>query len=228
MRHDLNPSFALGADNILRCVLFDQFGWQRHGFGTRHASPLAQITLRQVHSDRVFDARGLTNRSCEGDALVSREIGQSIGIRTADCVPILLLYPEHRAVAAVHAGWRGTADAILLRTLETMRREFGTAPESVYAAIGPAIQACCYEVGSEVSERFAPLFPEWPAEPGRRNVDLPEANRRHLMNAGVPNDHIYNCGLCTHCHAELFFSYRREPQNPGRMLSSIGVFATDA
>jgi hypothetical protein len=207
----------------LRCTAWEQFDWQCHGFGTRQANPHADITLRQVHSDRVFDARGLTDRCSEGDALVCDVSGQSIGVRTADCVPILLLDPEHRAVAAVHAGWRGTVEAIAVRTLETMRKFFGTHPAAVDAAIGPSIQVCCYEVGAEVAARFVPLFPEWPAEPGRRTVDLPEGNRRHLVNAGVASTRIHDCGFCTYCQANLFFSFRREPQNPGRMVSAVGL-----
>lgn len=213
--------FALGADNILRCAAWQQFDWQSHGFGTRHANPAADVTLRQVHSDCVLDAQDLTDRCSEGDSLICDVVGKSIGVRTADCVPILLLDPEHRAVGAIHAGWRGTVAAIVLRTLETMKNTFGTHPSSVHAAIGPSIQACCYQVGPEVAARFVPLFPEWPAEPGRRKVDLPEGNRRHLLNAGVPAAHIYDCGFCTLCQAGQFFSFRREPENPGRMVSSV-------
>jgi YfiH family protein len=218
----MDQSFALGADSILRCAVWEQFEWQHHGFGTRHANPPVDVTLRQVHSDRVFDARGLADRCSEGDALVCDVTGQCVGVRTADCVPILLLDPEHRAVAAVHAGWRGTVAAVAVRTLETMEKAFGTNPATVHVAIGPSIQACCYQVGPEVAARFLPLFPEWPAEPGRCNVDLPESNRRHLVNAGVAGTRVYDCGLCTFCQASLFFSFRREPQNPGRMVSSIG------
>lgn len=218
----MDDQFALGADNILRCAAWQQFDWQSHGFGTRHANPEAAVTLRQVHSDCVLDARELTDRGSEGDALVCDLSGKSIGVRTADCVPILLVDAEHRAVAAIHAGWRGTVAAIVLRTLETMKNIFGTRPSSVQAAIGPSIQACCYAVGPEVAARFVRLFPEWPAEPGRRRVDLPEGNRRHLLHAGVPATHIYDCGLCTFCQAGLFFSFRREPQHPGRMVSSVG------
>ncbi|MGC2659035.1 MAG: peptidoglycan editing factor PgeF [Bryobacteraceae bacterium] len=224
----MNADFALGADNILRCTAWDKFAWQSHGFGTRHSNPSAQITLRQVHSNHVFNARGLTDRCCEGDALVSNVVGEAIGVRTADCVPMLFLDPEHRAVAAIHAGWRGTVNAIALRALEAMQANFNTNPASVHAAIGPAIQACCYEVGSDVASRFSQLFPEWTAPPERRKVDLPEANRRHLLSAGVPEGHIYDCGLCTYCEPGLFFSFRREPADPGRMLSAIGVVAAAA
>ena len=224
----MHSDFALAADQILRCSAWKEFAWQTHGFGTRHAKPHVDITLRQVHSDRVFNARGLTDRCCEGDALVSNIPGQIVGVRTADCLPILLLDPEHRAVAAIHAGWRGTVQGIALRALETMRAQFGTEPASVHVAMGPAIQACCYEVGPEVAERFVPLFPEWPASPGRRKIDLPEANRRHLQNAGIHPNRILDCGLCTYCRADLFFSYRRDPHDPGRMISSIGINPADA
>ncbi len=136
-------------------------------------------------------------------------------------MPILLLDARKRAVAAVHAGWRGTVGAIVTRTVEKMRADFGTEASDVRAAIGPCIRECCYEVGPEVASQFSPIFPEWPAVNGKQHIDLVEANRRHLMFAGVPGSQIFDCGLCTACLAEHFFSYRREPQNPGRMLSII-------
>jgi hypothetical protein len=104
-----------------------------------------------------------------------------------------------------------------------MQAEFGSRPEDLHAAMGPAIRECCYEVGAEVARGLAPLFPEWPAEekPGKRRVDLVEANRRILVEAGVSASRIYDSGRCTHCEPEFFFSYRHEPANPGRMVSSI-------
>jgi copper oxidase (laccase) domain-containing protein len=104
-----------------------------------------------------------------------------------------------------------------------MVAEFGSRPQDLHVALGPAIRECCYEVGPEVVRELAPLFPEWPApeKPGKRHVDLVGANRRILKVAGVSASRIYDCGRCTHCEAQYFFSYRREPQNPGRMVSSV-------
>jgi YfiH family protein len=216
-----SASFRLGADGIYRCDALQEFVWQRHGFGTREGNPVADITLRQIHSARVLNAHGTKDRDREGDALVTDEIGRSIGIRTADCVPILLLDCRHRAVAAVHAGWRGTVAELVRRTVEKMGSDFDTAPGDIYAAIGPCIRECCYRVGPEVAERFLPFFPEWESVNGGRNLDLPEANCRQMAGAGVMPDRIFDCGLCTTCLSAQFFSYRREPENSGRMVAAI-------
>jgi len=217
----VSGSFRLGIDGIYRCDALQEFVWQTHGFGTRRANPPADVTLRQIHSDRVLNAHALRNREAEGDALITDDIGKSIGVRTADCVAILLLDCRRRAIAAVHAGWRGTAARLIERTVESMRHDFGSAPPDMYAAIGPCIRGCCYEVGTEVAAQFAPLFPEWEPVTGKRKLDLPEANRRQMHAAGMNADRIFDCGLCTTCQSAQFFSYRREPENPGRMLASI-------
>ena len=216
-----SASFLLGADAIYRCAEFQHFLWQSHGFGTRMANPQVDITLRQIHSADVWNAHPLTDRQCEGDALVTDDVARSIGVKTADCVPILLLDAGRHAVAAVHAGWRGTAAGIAARAVEKMRLDFGSHPRDIYAALGPCIRECCYEVGPEVAADFSALFPERSPVNGKQHVDLPEANRRHLAAAGISTAHIFDSGLCTACLPEHFFSYRREPQNPRRMISAI-------
>jgi polyphenol oxidase len=219
----VSASFRLGPDGIYRCDAFQHFLWQEHGFGTRTASPRVDISLRQIHSERVVNANGLSgDREEEGDALITNQTGKAIGVRTADCVPILLLDPKNRAVAAVHAGWRGSAARIVLRTLESMAAAFGTKPADVHAALGPSVRVCCYEVSDEVAARFSSVFPEWGEEEKvTRQLNLPEANRRLLAAGGVPAEQIFDLGLCTTCQTAQFFSYRREPENPGRMVSSI-------
>lgn len=221
----MTNSFRLGADGIYRCDAFQEFVWQSHGFGTRQASPAADVTLRQIHSSRVVNASGLRDRDREGDALVTDQVGVSIGVRTADCVPILLLDCNNRAVAAVHAGWRGTAAEVVKCTIEKMSRDFETKPADIYVAIGPCIRACCYEVGAEVAEQFTSLFPEWKSEEPTRKLNLAEANRRQLQAAGVNPDRIFDSCLCTTCQPVQFFSYRREPENPGRMTAAISRLA---
>ncbi|MBV8709686.1 MAG: peptidoglycan editing factor PgeF [Acidobacteriaceae bacterium] len=218
----MNSPFSLGADGIYRCGALEQFIWQKHGFGTRWGSPEADITLRQIHSNHVLNAHSLKDREGEGDALITNEAGRSIGIRTADCVPILLLDSCHRAVGAVHAGWRGTAAGIVRCAIEKMASDFGSVPADIYAAIGPCIRDCCYEVGVEVAQQFALHFPEWGQVTNSRTVDLAEANRRQMEQAGLKRDQIFDCQLCTACGSMEFFSYRREPKNPGRMVAAIG------
>lgn len=218
----MNNSFRLAPDGIYRCDAFQQFVWQRHGFGTRQASPPAEIVLKQVHSSSVVNVNGLRDGGREGDALITDCTGKSIGVRTADCVPILALDYRNRAIAAVHAGWRGTADGIAARTVERMCAEFQTDPADLYAAIGPCIRGCCYQVRSDVAAQLAAQFPEWGAEDTTtRKVDLAAANRRQLEQAGVNPERIFDCSLCTACEEAQFFSYRREPTNPGRMIAAI-------
>lgn len=216
--------FRKTGQGIYRCAPLEEFIWLDHGFATRQTSQALRpvTTLRQIHSALVRDARGLQDRCLDGDALISDEPGTAIGIRTADCVPILLVDAATRTVAAVHSGWRGTAERIVQRTLERMSDLFKTNPQDIQAAIGPAIGACCYEVGSEVAARFRDLFPELLLDgQDRTMLDLPEANRRLLLEAGVPEIQVYNSELCTFCNSEEFFSYRRDPEDPGRMLSFV-------
>jgi polyphenol oxidase len=221
----VNPDFRLRPDGIYRCEAFNQFDWLEHGFGTRAANPSARVTLRQIHSDRVLNAAGLGDREREGDALISDEIGTSIGVRTADCVPILLLDPVHRAVAAVHAGWRGTAAGIVARAVERMGADFHTQAADLYAAFGPCIRACCYEVGPEVAAHFEGSGVVQHSSDGKYRLDLGQANRQQLEAAGLNPEHVFDSGFCTACLPAQFFSYRREPENPGRMLASIGRLA---
>jgi len=202
------------------CDAWAQFVWQQHGFGTRKSVYAPALTLRQVHSAEVVAAGCFADRERQGDALVSREPGTTIAVRTADCVPILLLDPVTQAVAAVHAGWRGTAASIATATVARLSAEFGSKPENLQAAIGPSIRACCYEVSSEVAAQFsATCVHNFPGRPP--HVDLAQANCEQLKAAGLSNDSIFDSHLCTFCLAEEFFSYRREPANPGRMLSFI-------
>lgn len=218
----MSDSFRRGPDGIYRCDAFQDFFWQKHGFGTRQASPEAQITLRQIHSDRVINADGVRSRDREGDALITDCIGKSIGVRTADCVPILLLDCRTRAIGAVHAGWRGTLAGVVTRAVEKMCEDFETDPADIYAAMGPCVRACCYMVDLEVAHRFSSLFPEWePVSGNKRTLDLPEANRRQMHDSGVNPQRIFDCGLCTTCQSADFYSFRREPENPGRMVSAI-------
>jgi YfiH family protein len=186
-----------------------------HGFGTRHG-PVSQngmASLTQIHSARVLVADAPASCIGQGDALVTNRRGLAVSIRTADCLPILLAEPVSGAVAAVHAGWRGTVARIIQAAVENLRAEFGANPRGIYAAIGPAIGVCCYEVGAEVARQFGL------AGPG--NLDLAAENRRQLIDAGVLGAKIEILGLCTKCDPAQFHSYRRDGDAAGRMISYI-------
>lgn len=157
----------------------------------------------------------------EGDALVTITPGQFVAIRTADCLPILIADERLHAVAAVHAGWRGTVAGVAVAAVREMESRFGSRPEDLHVAIGPGIGACCYEVGPEVAAEFRAIFSE--EELSGRKIDLAEANRRQLVAAGVTRDRIRSGAQCTFCTPQEFYSYRREKEQAGRMLSGIGI-----
>jgi len=165
-----------------------------------------------------------SNEPLDGDAAVTAVRGAVLGIQTADCVPILLADREGRVVAAVHAGWRGTAARIVQRTVDLMRSRYSVTPSNLIAAIGPHNAVCCYEVGEDVVEaiRNPELFLQQPGW-AKPHFDQASANKRQLLEAGVPLNQIETSNLCTQCRADLFFSYRREGRHAGRMLSIVGL-----
>lgn len=210
-----------------RAVPLESIEWVEHGFGTRHSPPWPAdwrlATLRQVHSNSALIVLGAGGSIGTGDALVTDRPGVLLGIRTADCLPILVVEESRRVVAAIHAGWRGTASGIAGRTIERISTDFHGDPASMRAAIGPGIGGCCYEVGAEVARQFRDCFPEGVNLDRGAMLDLVEANRRQLAAAGVPPTRICAGALCTCCNPSEFYSHRREPKNPGRMLSVVGI-----
>jgi YfiH family protein len=193
-----------------------------HGFGTRLSGgwPGEYTNLKQIHSDIIFPAENRTGCLGEGDALTSSSPGQRIGVRTADCVPLLFADPDRHVVAAAHAGWRGTAAEIAGKTVRRMQEVYGSDPCRIHAAIGPAIGKCCFEVGPEVAAQFALWFPGVKI---LTHVDLAETNYRQLLSAGLLAEHIDTLRLCTVCDAERFDSYRRDRDRSGRMVAAIGI-----
>jgi len=213
------------------------------------------VTLRQIHSS-VLVISGNADASrpspCKGDGLMTAEPGILLGVQTADCIPVLVADRKLRAVAAFHAGWRGTVKRIVEAGIGRMRLEFGSRPEDLVAAIGPGIGPCCYAVGEEVRSSFESQFAYagelfhdvYATEPVRTkypmlfltqrapghseigpslHVDLVEANRRQLLATGLKPRSIHVSGGCTHCHRELFFSHRGSQGHAGRMMSVIGI-----
>lgn len=192
----------------------------RHGFGTRQAGlwtdNLPAARLKQIHSDVVLKAEGACEALGEGDAVICGTPGIWIGVKTADCVPVLLADRRRNVVAAVHAGWRGTAAEIVRKTLLRMEAEFGTVAEDVVAAVGPCIGGCCYEVGDDVAAHFQRIGQ---TERGRARIDLAGENAGQLAAAGVKE--IEQMGLCTRCDGDRFHSFRRDAALAGRMVSAI-------
>ncbi len=195
--------------------------WQVHGADVR-------VVRDAVDAKPAKDARGDTVYC---DAIVSNARGVLAGVKTADCVPILIGDPTTGAFAAVHAGWRGTLAEVAAKALERMAGEYKTTPHDVRVAIGPAAGPCCYEVGSEVIDAFTQsfaasdqLFKE--TCENHACIDLLQANRSQLVLAGVDPARINTAPFCTMCRTDLFFSYRREKNlhgKVGRLLSVIGL-----
>jgi YfiH family protein len=226
---------------------------RRRFFAALGAEKMRIVTLRQIHSDLAHrvDSNSLGELP-QGDALYTRESGVVLVVQTADCIPMLLADPRRRAVAAVHAGWRGTLRRIAAKTLGRMQMAFGTDPADVIAALGPAIGRCCYEVGPDVAREFHAQFPEaqewfeappnffsaaedpnwlpWltmrppghPTPEPRARLDLFAANRAILASAGVPPHNIITSEFCASCRTDLFFSYRRE-RTTGRLMAAIAI-----
>ncbi len=216
------------------------------------AESMQLVALSQIHSDIIHAIDATPVRALRGDALITATPNLLLAVQTADCIPILLADPEHRVVAAIHAGWRGTLKRIAEKTVGRMRMLYGTRPEKIIAAIGPGIGRCCYEVGPEVVKEFGSQFEEARAwfdgpydvlvsgedpnplpwltmmPPGhhppepRAQLDLFAANRAILENAGVSATNISASDLCTACRTDLLFSYRRE-KITGRLMAAIGV-----
>jgi hypothetical protein len=213
------------------------------------ANAFAVVTLKQFHSDVVQLFETVLVEPCRGDASATNRAGLLLAVQTADCVPILLVDPKKRAVAAVHAGWRGTLARIVAKAIGQMQMNFGTKPADLLAAIGPSIGGCCYEVGTEVAVQFKSQFPnasDWFDElrtgdepnplqwlnrmppghqPPPKNVllDLKKANRAQLLDTGLHAQKIFVSDLCTACRRDLLFSYRREGAASGRLMSVVGI-----
>src|ERR1700733_9888362 len=215
----------------------------------------ALVTLKQIHSSInqvVSKADTGEEARHEADGMMTKERGILLGIQTADCIPVLIADRKQRAVAAFHAGWRGTLKRIVENGVGRMRLEFGSRPQDLIASIGPGIGQCCYAVGEEVQQQYesqfdyaAELFREvYDADPVRQkypmlfltarapghsdigpgmHLDLSEANRRQLLAAGLRKGAIFLTGQCTGCHTDRFFSHRTERGFTGRMMSVIGV-----
>ena len=187
-----------------------------------------------------------------GDGIISSRQDVLLAVQVADCVPVLVADAKNKAVGAFHAGWRGTVKRIVERGVGSMRAVFGSRAEDLHAAIGPCIHACCYSVGDEVIDEFRsqfsyadesfsevydrdPIKEKYPLlfltarAPGHSNIgpqthlDLVEANRRQLLDAGVPEDHIWAAEECTSCRTDLLFSHRAESGYTGRMMAAIGM-----
>jgi YfiH family protein len=194
--------------------------WQVHGADVRVVESAAEAKpAENERGDTIY---------C--DAILSGAHGVLAGVKTADCVPILVGDPKTGAFAAVHAGWRGTLAEIGMVAVKRLAAEYKAEPHDLRVAIGASAGPCCYEVGMDVIEAFTSKFPDsaalfTPTKPGHALVDLLKSNRDQLIAAGVTEERIHTAPLCTMCRTDLFFSYRREKSmngKVGRLMAVIG------
>lgn len=214
----------------------------RHFFGTRHEprdvgslgsddeSVRGVVSVTQVHGTDalVLDhpVRGGETFAGGWDALLTNQAGVVLTIRTADCLPMLVHDPVRHVVAALHVGWRGAVAGIVPKTLSLLRQRFGSTPESLQIGIGPSVGPCCYEVDEPVLSRLRAGFRDWRSVveetgPNKAMLDLHALVRRQAQAAGVDGDRIQSVRVCTACHPDLFYSYRREGTVKGTMISGI-------
>lgn len=193
------------------------------------------VTVKQVHGSDILVIDEPNEEfshflSLESDAIITNQPGVMIGVGVADCVPVLLCDPVRKVIAAVHAGWQGTAQKLVAKTVAGMKSEFDCKPKDIRAAIGPSIGKCCYEVDTPVQQAFVQAGLGWdscstPAADGKWQLDLAAANRELLLQSGIPEAAIQTSEMCVCCHRELFFSYRRDDGETGRQLGFIMLTA---
>lgn len=217
---------------------------------SKHPWPLLQV--KQIHASLVRRVDANSHQPLSGDGLISNTPGRLLAIKTADCVPVLVADSKRKVIGAFHAGWRGTVARIVQKGIGEMRREFGSEPRDLRAAIGPCIRSCCYVIGDEVRAEFESQFsyadelfhevfnsnalsvrypllflnqraPGHGEAASETHLDLVEANRRQLQDAGVRNQSIEVVGGCTACDTTKYFSHRAEHGDTGRMMAAIGI-----
>ncbi len=230
------PAFASARDGV------------RHFFGTKsHAETVAcdvgvpaqsgdsrrrmwMLSVKQVHgTDALLVDRPVTGADRfegEWDALVTDQPGVTVAVRTADCVPVLVYDRRRRAVAAIHAGWRGAVAGIVPKTIQLMVSRFAIDATDLRVSIGPSAGPCCYEVDEAVLAPLRSGRSDWPSllrddRGTKARLDLKALVRRQTAQIGIRPEHITSVNLCTICHSDLFYSYRREGRVNGTMLSGI-------
>jgi YfiH family protein len=178
-------------------------------------------TCNQVHGADVANAdRDAPWRECDScDALYSHTPHTALGIKVADCLPVTMIDPVHSVIANIHSGWRGAAQAITAKTLDTIERETPFDVKTSRAWLGPSIRACCFEVGEEVAVQFDERFVD--RRHAKPHVDLPAFTKAVLLDRGFAADAIIDTELCTRCEGSIFHSYRRDRKGGGRNLALV-------
>lgn len=205
-----------------------------HRLAMAFAIPMDQfLTLNQVHGNDIFFIKPFgdyysASEVLNYDAIVTSRTNLAVCIKTADCVPVFIVDRKKKIIAVVHAGWKGTALEITAKVVRLLQEKYGSSPQDVLTAIGPSIGQCCFEVDSAAANAFSEqknneafLFPG--ARPNKWMLDLAEANRRQILNCGIPEVNIDVSDLCTSCRQDLFFSHRGSGGITGRQVNFMMI-----
>jgi YfiH family protein len=210
-----------------------------HGFGTLiwkiqdfkkrpEWKNFRRISLRQIHSNVVRPVEKSFKKACQGDAMITDQPHLLLIIKTADCLPVLMVDEEKRVIATVHCGWKGTSKGVIQHVVRALERYYGCSPSSLFVAMGPHIGKECYEVGAEVIKSFEQAglsldsFYPHPQQKRKYFFDLKKANVFQLLSLGIKKENIFSLDFCSHCRPD-FPSYRRDGKEAGRVLSFVGM-----
>ncbi len=182
------------------------------------------VSLKQVHGDEciVITNKDKLKKEYKGDAVLTGRNDIFISIQVADCVPIFLLEEKSKVIGLIHAGWKGTLLGVARRTMETAREQLGCQPGDFTVCFGPSIRSCCYRVSDDVAILFGGKNVRFLAKKGAF-LDLVGINRKQLLECGVKDNRMFTVGSCTCCEGKLFYSYRRDKENAGRMIGFLGL-----
>lgn len=224
---------------ILMIPRWERISFLYHGFGTAlwkvkdfkkrpEWREFRLVFLNQIHSNVVHRVDDSFGHTVEGDAMITDRSHLFLIIKTADCLPVLMVDPSKKVIAAVHCGWRGTLMRVIQHVVRALEHHHGCLPPSLLAAMGPCIEKACYEVGEDVVKASEDaglsleFFHPHPRQKGKYFLDLKEANVSQLASLGVKKENMYFLDICSHCHTD-FPSYRRDGKKAGRALSFIGM-----
>lgn len=226
-------------DKFFTIPRLDRIPFLFHGFGTRdwgkkdlvrrpEWKDFKMVFLDQIHSNMVHVIDKAPGQNLKGDAVITGQPFFFLTVKTADCLPILIVDEQRKVIAAVHSGWRGTLKRVVQRVIQRLKTHYRCSPLSLLVGMGPRVGKGCYEVGDDVRHKYKQqkfsdeFFRPHPHQDQKYFLDLKEANVSQLLDSGLQRKNIYSLDICTHCD-QRFPSYRRDREEAGRMLSFIGM-----
>ena len=226
--------------SYLTFSFLDKFDFLFHGFTLKNKidektvlqkilrekgfSSFPVISLNQLHSDKVilFSQKKELTKKFSGDAILTKQPNLVLTVSVADCVPIFLVNPKEKIVGLIHSGWKGSLLNIVSEALKYAKEGWNAHAKDFFALLAPSIQNCCYEIGKEMAILFDEKFINNSSK-NNSKLDLPGLNITQLLKAGVKRKNIFQIRDCTCCKNQIFYSYRKERENAGRMMAFIGM-----